>query len=55
MPSAAHKIAVGMGYAHPQEAFLTGLLNDLGKLLLWSNFPRTLRILFRPPDQRRAS
>ncbi|MGD9097720.1 MAG: HDOD domain-containing protein [Desulfobacterales bacterium] len=42
----AHKIAVGMGYAHPQEAFLAGLLHDIGKLLLWSNFPRTYGFYF---------
>ncbi|MDJ0854766.1 MAG: HDOD domain-containing protein [Desulfobacterales bacterium] len=45
----AHEIAMGMGYAHPEEAFLAGLLHDIGKLLMWSNFPRTYGFYF---DQR---
>ena len=45
----AREIAMGMGYAHPEEAFLAGLLHDIGKLLMWSNFPRTYGFYF---DQR---
>ncbi len=42
----AQKIAMGMGYAHPEEAFMAGLLHDIGKLLMWSNFPRTYGFYF---------
>ncbi len=42
----AREIAMGMDYAHPDEAFLAGLLHDIGKLLMWSNFPRTFRFYF---------
>jgi HD-like signal output (HDOD) protein len=30
-----------MEYAYPEEAFLVGLLHDIGKLLMWTNFPQT--------------
>jgi HD-like signal output (HDOD) protein/signal transduction histidine kinase len=33
-------IAKKISYASPDEAFLTGLLHDIGKLVLWVNFPR---------------
>ncbi len=42
----AREIAMGMDYAHPDEAFLAGLLHDIGKLLMWSNFPRTCGFYF---------
>ena len=32
-------IAKKTGYSHPDEAFLTGLLHDIGRLVLWVNFP----------------
>ena len=32
-------IAKKTGYSQPDEAFLTGLLHDIGKLVLWVNFP----------------
>ena len=32
-------IAEKTGYTHPDEAFLSGLLHDIGKLVLWINFP----------------
>lgn len=35
----ARKIADITGYPHPSEAYLTGLLHDIGKLLLWMAFP----------------
>jgi len=33
-------IAKKISYASPDEAFLTGLLHDIGKLVLWVNFPK---------------
>jgi signal transduction histidine kinase/HD-like signal output (HDOD) protein len=33
-------IAKKISYSSPDEAFLTGLLHDIGKLVLWVNFPR---------------
>ena len=35
----AHKTAVATGYPNPSEAYLAGLLHDIGKLLLWMAFP----------------
>jgi HD-like signal output (HDOD) protein/signal transduction histidine kinase len=35
----AQKIAVATGYPETSEAYLTGLLHDIGKLLLWMAFP----------------
>jgi len=32
-------LAQSAGYPNPEEAFLVGLLHDLGRLLLWMNFP----------------
>ena len=36
----ARRLAVKTAYASPDEAFLAGLLHDIGKILLWSNFRR---------------
>lgn len=36
----ARLIAESVSYASPDEAFLSGLLHDIGKLILWTNFPR---------------
>ncbi len=36
--SVARLLAVNTVYPSPEEAFLGGLLHDIGKLLLWSNF-----------------
>lgn len=33
-------IAQETAYPHPEEAYLTGLLLDVGQLVLWSNFPK---------------
>ena len=33
-------IAKKTSYASPDEAFLTGILHDIGKLVLWVNFPK---------------
>ncbi len=35
----ARRIAEKTGYANLEEAYLAGLLNNLGELLLWMNFP----------------
>lgn len=35
----AQKIAVATGYPEASEAYLAGLLHDIGKLLLWMAFP----------------
>ncbi len=42
----AREIARGMNYAYPEEAFLVGLLHDIGKLLMWTNFPQTYGFYF---------
>lgn len=36
----AKQIAQEMSYPHPEEAYLTGLLLDIGQLVLWSNYPK---------------
>ncbi len=36
----ARLLAVKTAYPSPEEAFLGGLLHDIGKILLWSNFRR---------------
>lgn len=36
----AKLIAQEIAYPHPEEAYLTGLLLDVGQLVLWSNFPK---------------
>lgn len=35
----ARLIANKIDYSYPDEAFLSGLLHDIGKLVLWVNFP----------------
>lgn len=35
----ARNIALAVGYPEPSEAYLAGLLHDIGKLLLWMAFP----------------
>lgn len=36
----AKLIAQEISYPHPEEAYLSGLLLDIGQLVLWSNFPK---------------
>jgi len=36
----AKLIAQETAYPHPEEAYLTGLLLDVGQLVLWTNFPK---------------
>ena len=38
----AKLLAQETSYPHPEEAYLTGLLLDVGQLVLWSNFPQTV-------------
>ena len=38
--AAARRLAIKTAYPSPDEAFLGGLLHDIGKILLWSNFRR---------------
>ena len=38
--SMAKLIAQRIDYSAPEEAFLSGLLHDIGKLVLWVNFPK---------------
>ncbi len=49
------KIAQQIKYVHFEEAYLAGLLHNLGKLLLWKNFPkeykRILPALERQTDE----
>ncbi|MHB1676348.1 MAG: HDOD domain-containing protein [Sulfuriferula sp.] len=33
-------IAKEISYPHPEEAYLTGLMLNIGQLVLWSNFPK---------------
>jgi len=40
-------IATKILYPSPDEAFLAGLLHDIGKLVLWVNFPKEYAELFR--------
>jgi len=35
----AQRVAEATGYANPSEAYLAGLVHDLGKLLMWMAFP----------------
>ena len=46
----ARKIAEHVDYPYPEEAFLVGLLHDIGKLLMWANFPQTYGFYFDQGD-----
>lgn len=41
----AKLLAQETAYPHPEEAYLTGLLLDVGQLVLWSNFPKQYAML----------
>lgn len=36
----SRRIAQNADYKHPEEAFLSGLLHDIAKLILWIHFPK---------------
>ncbi|MBN1835223.1 MAG: HDOD domain-containing protein [Spirochaetales bacterium] len=40
-------IAAKIGYPSPDEAFLSGLLHDIGKILLWVNFEEEYEVILR--------
>ncbi|MBW1682997.1 MAG: HDOD domain-containing protein [Deltaproteobacteria bacterium] len=48
----ARDLARRVGYANGEEAFLAGLLHDLGKLVLWTNFPREYEELLERYESR---
>jgi nitrogen-specific signal transduction histidine kinase/HD-like signal output (HDOD) protein len=43
-------IAREIAYPYPNEAFLSGLLHDVGKLVLFSHYPKKYNALFYPQD-----
>jgi HD-like signal output (HDOD) protein/signal transduction histidine kinase len=45
--SLARLIAMKIGYPSPDEAFLSGLLHDIGKILLWVNFEEEYEPILR--------
>lgn len=49
----ARRLAVKTAYAAPDEAFLAGLLHDIGKILLWSSFRREYSVGGGPAAERR--
>jgi HD-like signal output (HDOD) protein len=46
----ARLIAKKTMYASPDEAFLSGLLHDIGKLVLWVNFPNEYENILRSSE-----
>ena len=45
--SLSRRIAKITGYKNPEEAFLTGLLHDIAKLLLWKQFPKKYGLIIK--------
>ena len=43
----ARLISKKIRYSHPDEAFLSGLLHDIGKLVLWVHFPEKYETLLK--------
>jgi signal transduction histidine kinase/HD-like signal output (HDOD) protein len=48
----ARLIAKKVKYNNPDEAFLAGLLHDIGKLILWVNYPKEYTDLFEKHKDR---
>ncbi|MBN2419398.1 MAG: HDOD domain-containing protein [Deltaproteobacteria bacterium] len=46
----ARLIAEKENFDHPDEAFISGLLHDIGKLVLWTNFPKAYDELLLSSD-----
>lgn len=47
----ARQIAAKIGYPAVEEAYLAGLLHDIGRLLLWVNFPKEYASLLFSDDE----
>jgi signal transduction histidine kinase/HD-like signal output (HDOD) protein len=50
----AELIAKQTSYGSPDEAFLSGLLHDIGKLVLWVNFPKDYAEVLRSSEDKAA-
>ncbi len=48
--SLARRMAKKAGFKNPEEAFLAGLLHDIGKLVLWQYFPKEYGQIFQDAD-----
>lgn len=48
----AELIAKKTSYSAPNEAFLSGLLHDIGKLVLWVNFPKDYAEILRSSEDK---
>ena len=51
----ARKLAERQGDVSPGDAYLAGLLHDIGQLLLWTNFKKDFDPLFQDPSTEAAS
>lgn len=51
----ARLIAKKFHYGQPDDAFLSGLLHDIGKLVLWANFPKQYAEILECYKDRHAS
>lgn len=51
----AKSLAILTSYNNPDEAYLTGLLHNVGELVLESNFPKAYEVLASQPDDRSLS
>lgn len=49
----ARLIAAKTGYAAPDEAYLAGLLHDIGQLVLWVNFPKDYGVMLLDDEEDR--
>ncbi len=51
----ARKLSERHGYGFPNDAYLAGLLHDIGQLLLWTNFKKDFDPMFQDPLKDAAS